>query len=69
MGHQGLRIVPAQFNTGHLEVQRFSSPGRVEYLVGQLGQLAADEAALRVKALALADRIEDTEIRLRVTAA
>lgn len=70
--HDGKRVGVAQGNTCCLQFQRPGRPRGVQRGFAQpseLRQVAAYELALRVKLLALADRVEDAEIGLCVAAA
>ncbi len=72
MVHNGSRVGFAQFDASSLQLQCASQPGRVDAFdrqACQLGQVAADEFAFRVKFFALADRVENPEVGLRIAAA
>ena len=67
-----MRVVHAQLHTRCLQHQGWRLPGGVDVFGVQTGQrrdIAADELARSVKLFALADRVEDAEIGLGVTAA
>ena len=72
MPHQRQRVIFSKFHTGCGQLQRRCLPRAVQRFAlqaGELRQVFADELAFRVKLQALADRVEDAKVRLRVAAA